>query len=79
MRALNRTALIAAVAGLFAASLTSSTALAAASYTFTDLGTMGETSSKAYGINASGQVVGEAYTDGNYPTPPTLSSIPVRR
>ena len=33
--------------------------------TMTDLGTLGGTNSVAYGINASGQVVGYAHTTGN--------------
>ncbi len=37
----------------------------AASYTVTDLGTFGGASSHGYGINASGQVTGYAYTTGN--------------
>ena len=34
-------------------------------YTVTDLGTLGGNSSAAYGINASGQVVGQARLAGN--------------
>ena len=37
-------------------------AAASGTYTITDLGTLGGTSSVAYGINAAGQVVGGAYT-----------------
>jgi probable HAF family extracellular repeat protein len=37
----------------------------AASYTVTDLGTVGGTTSRGFGINASGQVTGYADTTGN--------------
>src|SRR5262245_59554934 len=36
------------------------------SYAVTDLGTLGGSSSLAYGINDAGQVVGEATTSGGY-------------
>lgn len=52
--------------GLLAASLFSgATHAALPSYTFTALGTLGGTSSNASAINASGQVVGTAYTTGD--------------
>jgi len=41
-------------------------ALGQVQYAITDLGTLGGTSSWAYGINNSGQVVGEAYTSSGY-------------
>lgn len=44
----------------------------AASYTFTDLGTLGGTSSFAYGINGAGQVVGFAHPAGNVEIHATL-------
>jgi probable HAF family extracellular repeat protein len=37
----------------------------AASYTVTDLGTLGGTDSSGYGINVNGQVTGFAHTSGN--------------
>jgi probable HAF family extracellular repeat protein len=43
-----------------------------ANYTFTDLGTLGGTYSKAYGINNCGQVVGESSLTGVSPTHPFI-------
>ncbi len=48
--------------------------LHAQSYTAIDLGTLGGTTSRAYGINASGQIVGYAYTSGNSAQHATLFS-----
>ena len=41
-------------------------------YTFTDLGTLGGTTSKALGVNNCGQVVGESSLTGTSPTHPFL-------
>lgn len=65
MKALNHTAIIAAMGFLLAVSLTTSITLAGTSYSITDLGTLGGTTSVANGINDSGQVVGRA-TDAHY-------------
>lgn len=65
MTRLRRTTLIVAVTGLFAASFMSNTAWAVGVYTVTDLGTLGGSSSYAYGINARGQVVGCSDTTGD--------------
>ncbi|MGH8046593.1 MAG: hypothetical protein ACREKL_05065 [Chthoniobacterales bacterium] len=48
--------------------------LLAATYNITDLGTLGGSQSAAYGINASGQVVGSAYLTGNTANAGTLFS-----
>ncbi|GAT31488.1 PEP-CTERM protein-sorting domain-containing protein [Terrimicrobium sacchariphilum] len=48
--------------------------LHAQSYTAIDLGTLGGASSRANGINASGQIVGSAYTSGNSAEHATLFS-----
>ena len=40
-----------------------------------DLGALGDTGSYAYGINDSGQVVGDAYTPGNSASHACLSSV----
>jgi hypothetical protein len=51
---------------------------AAAPYTILDLGTLGGTNSYAYGVNSSGQVVGEAYTPAMRPSMPSARSRTAR-
>lgn len=60
-------AFLAAVALVLGMSmLTATIAVTSFSYTVTDLGTLGGSSSKAYGINDTGKVVGEADTSSGY-------------
>jgi probable HAF family extracellular repeat protein len=61
-----RRQIVAVVAVVALSSFAGHSVLGASLYTVTDLGTLGGSSSWAYGINASGQVVGAADTSSGY-------------
>lgn len=63
---------LAAVAFLSIAPMTRPLAQSSTTYTFTDLGTLGGTYSRAFGINNCGQVVGESSVTGASPRRPFL-------